>query len=134
MIEWKTIPTFPDYEASSEGDIKSKTRRKQHNTARSGYTIYKGKILKQRIDTYGYKQVCIYKATKRHTRTVHGLVARAFLGKKISGMYDTHHIDGNKTNNHISNLEYIEYRKHNSISHKGIKYKVCHKLKVRARQ
>lgn len=35
--------------------------------------------------------------------------------------YDVHHIDGNKLNNSIYNLELIEHKKHMSISNKGKK-------------
>lgn len=42
------------------------------------------------------------------TRTVHSLVAEAFLGPRPEG-YDIDHIDGNKTNNTAENLRYVTH-------------------------
>lgn len=39
------------------------------------------------------------------TTYVHQVVARTFLGPRPAG-YETRHLDGNKTNNHVSNLAY----------------------------
>lgn len=52
----------------------------------------------------GYKLI-----TTDRTRTVHSLVAKAFLGERPDG-YDIDHIDGNKENNHPSNLEYVSHK------------------------
>ena len=46
-------------------------------------------------------QVCIDRVTKN----VHVLVAQAFLGSRPEGMHVCH-IDGDKTNNNLSNLKY----------------------------
>ena len=53
-----------------------------------------------------YKTVSLYKKGKEDKRTVHSLVAEAFIGKrpknKIVG-----HKDRNRFNNHADNLEYV---------------------------
>lgn len=51
---------------------------------------------------WGYLKV---KIDEGKTKKVHDLVAVTFLGPKPSG-YDVNHIDGNKKNNRIENLEY----------------------------
>lgn len=52
----------------------------------------------------GYPQVLLYKNRKPHTQRVHRLIAEVFL----PDYYDkpqVNHIDGNKTNNAVTNLE-----------------------------
>ena len=50
----------------------------------------------------------------------HRFVLEKVTGKKISTKYDVHHIDGNKANNHPSNLEAIPYKLHRG--HKDVGY------------
>ena len=52
----------------------------------------------------GYKKVELYKNNKGKTFYIHRLVFEAFA-IKIPKDTDINHIDGNKANNHISNLE-----------------------------
>lgn|GEM_PF-6947549 len=63
-----------------------------------------GRVLFQSRDTKGYPQVIIY-CGKPHTIKVHRLVATAFLGER--GDLTVNHIDGDKTNNKVTNLEYV---------------------------
>lgn len=53
----------------------------------------------------GYYHVQLYKNKKPETVAVHTMVARAFLGAPNGK--EVNHIDGVKTNNNISNLEYV---------------------------
>lgn len=121
---WKTIDTHPNYEVSSEGQVRnSKTQR----------------VLKGGKHTDGYLQVPLYPNYK--TFKIHRLVADAFL-EPAEGEVD--HIDRDKTNNTVTNLRWVlksenglnrDYRKiktdglHNicQITNKGgsIVYKVC---------
>ena len=55
----------------------------------------------------GYLQCTLYINKKRTTHKVHRLVASTYLGD-IDGM-TVNHIDGNKLNNHVSNLEIITH-------------------------
>ena len=48
---------------------------------------------------------------KRVTARIHRLVAEAFIGNIPSG-YEVHHIDGNRQNNKLSNLEILSKKEH----------------------
>lgn len=81
------------------------------------------------ISGSGYHVVQLHDGAGRSkTFLVHRLVALTFIGSPPPGRTDINHIDGNKTNNHVSNLEWCDNR-HNILhayraglrrpSHKG---------------
>jgi len=97
MKIWKKIPNFDRYECSSDGEIRSL------NYKNSG----KIKILKPALSDDGYfKTVLLRNDGKYKTITVHRMITLSFLGKRQKGK-EVNHVDGNKQNNHISNLEYV---------------------------
>lgn len=65
-----------------------------------------GKQICQWIDNQGYKQVVLYRDGKRYFRRVHRLVWESYNGDIKEGMV-INHIDSNKTNNSLSNLEVV---------------------------
>ena len=65
-----------------------------------------GKKLCQWTDNMGYRQVVLYKNKKRHYKRVHRLVYEAFNGAIEKGLI-INHIDENKDNNSLYNLEAI---------------------------
>lgn len=95
------------YEVSNFGNVRS-LDRKIETSNRWGQTIArlsKGRILKTSPDKDGYTTVGLFVNGKGSTQRIHKLVAQAFLGDRPKN-FDINHIDGNKANNHISNLEY----------------------------
>lgn len=87
---WRTIPSFPVYSASNLGRIRNdRTNRIMH--------VF--------MNTRGYLALSIYINGERFQQMVHRLVAEAFLGGPYPDL-DVNHIDGNKTNNCIENLEW----------------------------
>ena len=91
------------YSISNYGRLLSKEREVNHV---GGKAYRPNKILKHIIDTNGYSRVTINGVSER----VHKLVAKYFL----SGVGETvNHIDGNKENNCVSNLEYASYKENN---------------------
>lgn len=94
-MQWKQIKGFEGlYEISDTGEVK--------NTKRN-------KIVKPRITIWGYSQYGLMKKHKRYWRTAHRLVAQAFIPKP-KNKREVNHIDGNKLNNNVKNLEWTTRR------------------------
>ncbi len=77
----------------------------------------------------GYKQVILgSRLSRRITRKIHRLVAEAFI-PKIKGKPQVNHIDGDKRNNDVSNLEWVSNleNQHHAIIHK---LKDCRRVAV----
>lgn len=96
---WKDIKGYEGlYQISNFGNVKSlpKFRVKYH----TGEII-----LKQQNSANGYKQINLYKNNKHRTEKIHRLVAEAFIPNP-ENKPEVNHIDGDKTNNYIGNLEW----------------------------
>jgi len=75
-------------------------------------------ILKQSISLNGYCKINIYKDKKIKTIQVHQLVAESFLNHKICGhKLVINHIDFDKTNNNVNNLEIVTTRENTNKKH-----------------
>lgn len=95
MEIWKTIKSSPNYEVSNFGSVK--------NTKT-------GNILKVATNNYGYKLVCLSNKNKKQTAYIHRLVAEAFIDTELDTKTSVvNHIDGDKSNNSIKNLEWASY-------------------------
>ena len=64
-----------------------------------------GRIMKPIESTNKYIQVCLSRNSRPRIFRVHRLVAEAFL-PKVDGKEYVNHIDGNRANNMVSNLEW----------------------------
>jgi hypothetical protein len=103
---WKPIlikEVIGFYEASSDGIIKSlpRIRKSRYN---STYHI-DGRILKQTMAYNGYAVVTLSNNGFNKSFYVHRLIADLFI-ENPSGLEFINHIDGRKTNNKASNLEW----------------------------
>ena len=72
-----------------------------------------GKLLKQRMHTQGYKVVSLTKAGKTKSVYVHRIVAMAFLPNPNELPF-INHIDEDKTNNFVENLEWCTVQYNNT--------------------
>lgn len=99
--EWKQIDGFEYYYISNLGRVKS-TRRW------SGTQFYERKkiISLHKHKTKGYIYVSISRDGKNYNLRVHRLVAKAFIPNP-NNKPQVNHIDGNKENNNINNLEWV---------------------------
>lgn len=57
----------------------------------------------------GYLKIGLFKEGKCEKHRIHRLVAQAFIPNP-DGLSDVNHIDGNKQNNSVSNLEWVSNR------------------------
>ena len=97
MEIWKDIPGYDgSYQISNRGRVSS-------IGGRNGKTVA-NRIMRQKLSN-GYPQVVLRK-NGRHTHYVHRLVAENFIANPASKR-EVNHIDGNKTNNDVSNLEWV---------------------------
>ncbi len=71
-------------------------------------SLYRGKtkLIKPDIIHTGYLRVTLYKDGKTKSHYVHVLVAQAFIPNP-EGKRQVNHIDGDKNNNCVSNLEWV---------------------------
>lgn len=118
-MTWKPVKGYEDlYEVSDNGDIRSKDREIKTKIKHVDSRLIKGKILKQATKRNGYKTVDLCKNGKVTTTLVHRIVAEAFV-ENPDGKYFVNHIDSNRTNNCVKNLEWVtssENRKHGICS------------------
>ena len=88
--EWRDIPDYEGiYKVSSHGRI---------------YSMIKNRILNPTVSKDGYKRFYACKNGKHKSIAVHRAVALAFLPNSKE---EVNHIDGDKTNNDLSNLEWV---------------------------
>src|SRR5699024_1219013 len=114
MIEiWKDIPDYEEYyQVSNMGRVRSKDRYiylKQNGDN----ILKKGRILKTNKVSFDYLQVSLYKDKKRRSFYVSNLVMLAFVGEKPKG-YEVNHINENKDDNRLDNLEYLTSKENNN--------------------
>ena len=120
IIIEKEIEGFENYIICTDGTV--------HN--KKGHNISRWK------DNVGYLQVKLSKEGKWYYKRVHRLVAEAFIPNP-NNLKQVNHIDGDKTNNEVSNLEWIDNKNNtqhgydNNLyhsKHRNIKIEVYDKI------
>lgn len=98
MIEeiWKDIEGYESkYQVSNLGRVRSLNYNREKQI----------KILKPKINRYGYQELSLYKNSKKKFYTIHRLVAKSFLSNQ-NNLPQVNHKDEDKTNNCVENLEW----------------------------
>lgn len=102
-MEWRSIPEYEGiYDISEMGEVR---RIAGYSDGRK---IPYGRPVKSRRHSVGYRSITLSKDGITRRFLVHRLVAPAFFGPIPAGK-EINHRDGDKTNNHISNLEYMTH-------------------------
>ncbi len=110
------IEGFENYEVSNLGKVRN---------------IKSGIVLKPWVTKDGYLRHCLYKHNKQKKLLLHRIIATAFIDNP-EGKPQINHIDENKLNNDLSNLEWCTERE-NAIHGTRIK-RVVEKLSIKVIQ
>ena len=126
---WKPVYNYEGYyEVSSRGRVRSLTRSVNSRTNENVYRLLTGRVLVSTINSAGYLKVRLSKKGVKKTQMVHHLVGESFLNHtKRCNFISLDHIDEDKTNNHVSNLQIIT-KQDNII--KSIEYKKLQRTKL----
>lgn len=129
-MEWRPIKNAPYYLVSDEGHVKSVERFvKTFNGEKECLRYIPETYPLKEKDIRGYKNVSIIqydldmKPIKRYMRQVHRLVLEIFNPVCNMENLQVNHIDGNKSNNKLSNLEWVTPKENTVHAHKVLNHK-----------
>lgn len=106
---WKDIKGYEGlYQVSNFGRVKSL----KYST--------EGKILKGRHTGKGYLSVALFRNSVRKSTCIHRLVAQAFIPNP-ENKPEVNHIDENKLNNNVSNLEWVTPKENSNHGTRNIR-------------
>jgi len=119
MEEWKDINGFKGYyQISNHGNVRSLSRYVTANQ-NGGVKLLKGRLMKltftkdkRNSDKDGYVVVMLSRVPIHKTYLVHVLVAEHFI-ENSNNLPTVNHKDGDKINNHYTNLEWCTFGENN---------------------
>jgi len=117
MEIWKNVKGYEGmYEVSDLGNVKSLER--SVSSPRGLNRIIKERLLKPSKNKGGYLSVVLSKESICKTNPIHQLVVKTFLNKEIKGKdFVVNHINFNKTDNRLCNLEIVTFRNNTNRKH-----------------
>jgi len=130
--EWRPVRDYENYEVSNFGRIKSLPHI-QMTKAKNGkisYAKHKEHILKYKHSNDGYNRVTLRKNGKSIDKTVHRLVAEAFIPNP-NNLPIINHRNEIKTDNSVWNLEWCNWSY--NLSYNGLRDKMAEKTGTKVR-
>lgn len=137
MEQWKDIEGYEGlYQVSNLGNVRSLGRfRNCYSKGHTRETIFVPEVREMQVSNNGngYLYVSLAKDGSKKNHYVHRLVAEAFL-PRVQGKEYVNHLDYNKMNNKVENLEWctqkenVDYsrqhyiKQHNSTTSTGERY------------
>jgi hypothetical protein len=104
---WVPVYGIEGFEVSASGAVRRKST---------------GKLLTESVSGSGYRKVTFHEDGKRAQKLVHRIVCQSFLGPQEGK--EVNHIDGDKTNNQLENLEWVT-RSENEIHSRYVLGNLC---------
>lgn len=112
---WNDVVDFEGlYQVSNLGNLRRHPDKQSTNKYRKPKPLERA----THLNRLGYPYATLSKEGKSSKKTVHQLVAAAFIPGFTYGM-EVNHIDGNKQNNSVSNLEACTSQDNNLHAHKN---------------
>ena len=99
----KVIPEFDRYLISQDGTVYSCVVGRGKKARNSGQAQ---RVIKPVVDSTGYLVVCMTDGTIKRNRAIHRLLAQGWIPNP-NNLPHVNHIDGNKLNNTLDNLEWV---------------------------
>lgn len=110
---WKDVVGYEGiYEVSNRGEVRTHKDKTTYTELR-GIRNWKQRVLKQKVSKDNNHRVNLWKDGKGQTWLVHRLVAFAFIAE-VAGKEYVNHIDGNRMNNAVDNLEWCNHKENNN--------------------
>ena len=103
----KVIPEFDRYLIDPQGNVYSCIIGRGKKARNSGQPQ---RVIQPVLDTTGYPVVCLTDGKIKRNRSVHRLLAQAYIPNP-NDLPHVNHIDGNKQNNTLSNLEWVSVQR-----------------------
>lgn len=107
---WKDIEGFEGYQVSNLGNVRSLDRVVVNSLGHNCH--YKGRYMSKHKDNKGYLRASIGSKDNLKLRPIHRLVALAFIDNP-DNKPEVNHIDEDKTNNNVNNLEWTTTKENN---------------------
>ncbi len=107
--KWEFVPGFNEYMVTDKGEVFRRSLVKPSIGAGGGYAI-----------------ISLSQTGRKVSRTVHKIVLEAFIGQAPSNCV-AHHLDGNRLNNALDNLQWITRSEHGRMHPSGKGGRINHK-------
>nr|DAU05690.1 MAG TPA: homing endonuclease [Caudoviricetes sp.] len=113
--KWKDIAGFEGfYQVSNFGSVRTVTRNQWNGNS---WHLVRSRVIKPSVQNSGYLRLVLSANGTKKYKTVHRLVAEAFLDKPdVNENLVVNHKDENKLNNRADNLEWVTIRENNTYN------------------